>query len=151
MPGATRMSGSDLRITLTRFASPQVGPFILRAYMDLFDRGFFDGRFTLKPDHHVLFIERQVVRDDFMPAAAAAFMVAAETRVLWIDLLYVREEFRGQGLCRRMVSDLAALGRQNDCLELQYGTHSTNTAMRSVAKRLGHREFGILIKGSVDI
>lgn len=144
------MSGTELRTTLTRFASPQVGPFILRAYVELFDRGYFDGRFTLKPDHHVLFVEHSKGRDEFTPAAAAVFMVAAETRVLWVDLIYVREEFRGQGLCKGLIGKLRDLGRQNDCLELQYGTHPANTAMRSVAKRLGHSEFGVLVKAPVD-
>jgi GNAT superfamily N-acetyltransferase len=142
------MSDGDIVITLTRVASPQVGPFVLRAYVDLFDRGLFDGRFTVKPDHHALLIEREVARD-LVPAAVAVFMVAVETRVLWVDLLYVKEEFRGQGLCKRLIAGLNDIGRQSEVLELQYGVDLKNTAMRSVAKRLGHSEFAVLMKGGV--
>lgn len=144
------MSDGDIVITLTRVASPQVGPFVLRAYVDLFDRGLFDGRFTVKPDHHALLIEREVARD-LVPAAVAVFMVAVETRVLWVDLLYVKEEFRGQGLCKRLIAGLNDIGRQNEVLELQYGVDLKNTAMRSVAKRLGHSEFAVLMKGGMEL
>lgn len=142
------MSDGDIVITLTRVASPQVGPLVLRAYVDLFDRGLFDGPFTVKPDHHALLIEREVARD-LVPAAVAVFMVAVETRVLWVDLLYVKEEFRGQGLCKRLIAGLNDIGRQSEVLELQYGVDLKNTAMRSVAKRLGHSEFAVLMKGGV--
>lgn len=145
------MSTGDNVITLTRVASPQVGPFVLRAYVDLFDRGLFDGRFTVKPDHHALLIEREVSRAELVPAAVAVFMVAAETRVLWVDLLYVKEEFRGQGLCKRLIAGLNDIGRQNEALELQYGVDLKNTAMRSVAKRLGHSEFAVLMKGGMEL
>lgn len=144
------MSDGDIVITLTRVASPQVGPFVLRAYVDLFDRGLFDGRFTVKPDHHALLIEREVARD-LVPAAVAVFMVAVETRVLWVDLLYVKEEFRGQGLCKRLIAGLNDIGRQSEVLELQYGVDLKNTAMRSVAKRLGHSEFAVLMKGGMEL
>lgn len=140
---------SDLKLTLTRLASPQVGPMVLEAYLDLVARKLHDGRFDLKPDRHMLLIEVEKSDRDWEKAAVAMFMISAEQRILWIDLLYVREEFRGRGFCRRMIQALQDIGRQNEALEMQYGTNVGNAAMRGAAKRMGHQEYGILIRAPI--
>lgn len=141
---------SELRTTLTRLASPDVGPMVLGAYLDLVQRKLHDGRFDLRPDKHVLLIETSKDGRDWEKAACAVFMIAAEPRILWIDLLFVHEQFRGQGLCRNMLGHLHNIGRQNEVLELQYATDFANAAMRGAAKRLGHREYAVLVKAPIE-
>lgn len=141
---------SELRTTLTRLASPEVGPMVVSAYLDLVQRKLHDGRFDLKPDKHVLLIELSKDGREWEKAAVAMFMIAAETRILWIDLLFVREEYRGQGLCRHMIGHLRNIGKQNEVLELQYATSLANVAMRGAAKRLGHVEYAIVVKAPIE-
>lgn len=136
---------SEIKITLTRLASPQVGPFVLAAYLDLVNKNLHDGRFDLKPDKHVLLIEKSDNGRDWEYASVAMFMISAEQRVLWVDLLYVREEFRGCGFCRKMIGVLLDIGRQNEALELQFSTSVANAAMRGAAKKIGCTEKAIVI------
>lgn len=136
---------SEIKTTLTRLASPLVGPLVLAAYTDLVVRKLHNGRFDLRPDKHVLLIEHSKDGRDWEQAAISMFMLSVEQRILWIDLLYVREEFRGQGFCRRMLTHLSSIAQQNEMLAMQYGTSLANSAMRGAAKRLGHVEESIVI------
>ena len=144
------MSDPQTRHSFTTLSDPRVGALVLQAYLEMVARKNHNGAFDLVPTKNVMLVEGSTDGGrDWEPAAIAMFMYS-DRRVMWLDLLHVFEAWRGRGLARSIFEVLKKLAREANMLSLEYGTDVNNTSMRSVAKRLGHREMAVLVSVPIE-
>jgi GNAT superfamily N-acetyltransferase len=97
--------------------------------------GEFPGRLGLPEGHEaVLWIGKP-----HAPAAFATIVDAGHGRA-WLDLLYVRPEFRRGGLGRRLIDAAVEAARRADYREIVFGTGLDNAAMRAMGAAAGFTE-----------
>lgn len=77
-------------------------------------------------------------------AGAAWEYEAADSEVCVLHTLTVDPDVRGRGLGKRFVAYYEDCARQNGCPELRMDTNARNAAARSLYKKLGYREIGIV-------
>lgn len=76
-----------------------------------------------------------------IPAGFALFFHTFSTflgqRGLWLEDLYVHPQFRGRGLGRRLLSDLAALARDRQCGRFEWAVLDWNAPAIGFYERMG--------------
>ena len=76
-----------------------------------------------------------------IPAGFALFFHSFSTflgqRGLWLEDLFVHPQFRGRGLGRRLLTDLAALARDRQCGRFEWAVLDWNTPAIGFYERMG--------------
>jgi GNAT superfamily N-acetyltransferase len=97
-----------------------------------------DGFGSATPRFHVLIAEV-----DGHSAGMALYFVTYSTwgsrDVLYLEDLYIRKEFRRFGVARKLMLELARIGRERGCGRMQWVVHSKNVAAMRFYESLGAR------------
>lgn len=58
-------------------------------------------------------------------------------KIFWVDLIYVREEFRGKGLGKLLYDDAIAIAKANDFNTIVIDIFTANTSSKGFHEKLG--------------
>lgn len=108
--------------------------------------------FGTHPHFHAL-----VAEWDGTPAAYAVYFLAFSTWAgrphLFVEDLFVREQFRRKGIGKAMLRRMAAIGRERDCYGMRWEVLNWNTPAiefyRSLGATLQTEWFPVLLHGNV--
>lgn len=71
---------------------------------------------------------------------AYSFSTFTGKRTLYIDDLYVREQWRGKGIGRRMFSHIAGIACEKDCGRMDWYCMETNVSGKEYYRKMGAEE-----------
>lgn len=133
-----------------RMAKEDDVPVILKFIIELaeFEGAANEIHSTEEGLRHVLFArhgaEALIAEMDRIPIGFAIWAYSFSTftgkPTLYIDDIYVREDYRGNGIGSRMFSCLAEIAYQNDCARMDWYCMETNVSGKEYYHRMGAEE-----------
>lgn len=129
---------------------PEACVLALQGVVELNAKGLADSRFETCL-HWECVLVKMPVGHDLVPAAVLCFTHDAPRALLWVQLSYVAEQFRGRGVYKAAYAALRQIAQHRTCRSIEGATHVKNTAMRTVAKRMGRREEFVILVDDIEI
>lgn len=88
---------------------------------------------------------------DMLPVGVITYEYTALWRRVWVNQVFVLQEFRGRGVYSSMWAKLVEHAAEVlKAGSIQYATHLRNNAMRAAAKRTGCIEEAILLRFNLE-
>lgn len=111
-------------------------------WLDVEQRGYGNGRMPLFADR-CAFLVYAPNGQELVLAGLIAFTVDTELNRVWVDLSYVRPEFRGQSLYTMLWDTLVRYATTAGIDTIESATSANNTVMRAVAKKQHRQEAAV--------
>lgn len=105
--------------------------------------GYGDGTMNVQTSLNAIVAHNDGAR---LPIGVMTFDYFPVDKRVWIYQSYVLPEYRGRGIYRQMYERLVAHAITLKARSIQSGTHSKNTAMRAVAKKMGRHEECVILR-----
>lgn len=129
---------------------PEANALAVQGNAELLAKGLNDSRMQVSQSDQCVLLKVYVDRD-LVPAGIITFTVDSARAFVWVQLSYVVEQYRGQGIYRMMYEAVRAIAKAHRCRSIEGATHVKNTAMRSVAKKMGRREEFVMLVDDIEI
>lgn len=133
---------------------PEANLLALRGQMELSSKGLADSRMDLHGQWECVLVkicDPSTSGRDYVPAGLIAFTHDTPRALLWVQLSYVAEEYRGRGVYKLAYMALRTIAIARTCRSIEGATHIKNLAMRTVAKRMSRREEFVVLVDDVEL
>lgn len=147
------MTGDDVTISLVKgIGGTAAAALATKGWSECYDNGWSNGSLNMD-DSHDAFLASFRAKADFavdgfvdLNVGVLTWVYFENTRTVWVWQSYVKPEYRGRGIYRKMWHAMVEYARDElKARKIESGTHVNNTVMRKVAEKMGRREIAVVL------